>query len=297
MNWIAIIHYSVTMIIVSIFSMHEDFIELQYNSIIKHVKNDYEYVVLNNASTDTQIKSNEETCGRLGIRCIRLAPIQGHPSNIAGEALNQMLSIFKGEVIFKMDSDMFFMSDINLKALLNKNDILYIPVFSGVPSKEWMWSGCFGLNTNIANASINCSPGNGFDTFGESRCFIENPNNRTKKLNLFGVQKVENGILTTALNNDFGVLFNEAGEIISTETKDYLTRYNVVNVNLYEKYTHIIERLIEHNFPHPYLVDIITIDSVDVLFHFKSSSWESFTLDHLNNKKIALKRLLNCPSD
>ena len=33
--------------IVTIFSMHEDFIELQYNSIVKHVKGDYEYIVFN----------------------------------------------------------------------------------------------------------------------------------------------------------------------------------------------------------------------------------------------------------
>jgi hypothetical protein len=281
------------MIIVSIFSKHEDFIELQYNSIKKHIKNDYEYVVLNNAATETQIKLNEEMCGELGVKCIRIDSNQfKDPSNIAGEALNQMLGIFKGETIFKIDSDMFFMSDIDLKTLLGENDILYLPAFSGNPLKEWMWSGVFGLNTNIVNTPINCRPSNGFDTFGESRFFIDNHTKRIKKLNLFGLQTFENGILTTSCNNDCIVQFNEKGEIIFTSRKDYLTMYNITNLNLYEKYNDIIKYLVEYNFPQPYLLDIITINGVDTIFHFKSASWESHPDEHTINKKMALKKLL-----
>jgi len=281
------------MIIVSIFSKHEDFIELQYNSIIKHVKNDYEYVILNNASDDTQMKRNEETCSKLGIRCVRVNSNQyKDPSNIAGEALNQMLGIFKGETIFKIDSDMFFMSDIDIKTLLDKNDILYIPVFSGNPLKEWMWSGVFGLNTNIVNIPINCRPSNGFDTFGESRFFTDNPINRRKKINLYGLQTLRDGIITTSCNNDCVVTFNKEGEVIFAENPDYLTRYDIQIPNLYEKYINIIEYLDKNGFPQPYMLDIITVDNIDTIIHFKSASWESFPDDYTRIKKIALKKLL-----
>jgi hypothetical protein len=44
--------------IVAIFDKHEDFIKLQYDSIIKYVKSDYEYIVFNNASTEHQANLN-----------------------------------------------------------------------------------------------------------------------------------------------------------------------------------------------------------------------------------------------
>ena len=101
------------MIITSIFCDHEDLIELQYNSILKHVKGEYEYIILNNATTEIQVKRIEDTCKSLDILCLKLTPFNcpcdackaagrnDDPSMLAGEALNQMLSIFRGEIVFK----------------------------------------------------------------------------------------------------------------------------------------------------------------------------------------------------
>jgi len=281
------------MIIVSIFSKHEDFIELQYNSIIKHVKGDYEYTILNNASDNDQIDRNEKMCEKLGIKCIRINSNQnGSPSHIAGDALNIMLENFKGESIFKIDSDMFFMSDIDLSDLLGNNDIIYIPAFSGTPLKEWMWSGTFGLNTNIIPTPMNCQPSNGFDTFGESRFLLDNPNNRRKKINLYGLQTLDDGVITTSCNNDCVITFNKDGKVIFAEKPDYLTMYDIQVPNLYEKYINIIEYIDKNGFPQPYMLDIITVDNIDTIIHFKSASWESFPGDHTHIKKIALKKLL-----
>lgn len=281
--------------IVSIFSIHEDFIELQYNSILKHVKCDYEYVILNNAPNNVQSQLNEDMCTKLGVKCIKINSNNHHnPSNIAGGALNQMLDIFKGETIFKIDSDMFFISEIDLNSMLNCNDILYIPVFSGNPLKEWVWSGVFGLNTNIINKPINCQPSNGFDTFGESRFLLENPNNKTKKINLFGLQSFEGETMVTSYNNDCVAKFNGSGETVSVERENYLSLYNLKNINYYEKYKDIEKNyMVEYGFPEQYLIDIITIDNIDTIIHFKSASWEGYTEEYTNNKKTALKRLLN----
>ena len=50
----------------------------------------------------------------------------------------------------------------------------------------------------------------------------------------------------------------------------------------------------EHSFPEPYMIDVITLDEVDVIFHFKSASWQynSSQQDHVNIKKVSTKKLL-----
>jgi hypothetical protein len=282
------------MIIFSIFSKHEDFIELQYNSIEKHVKGQYEYVILNNGPNAVQSKLNRDKCKELGIRCIDIdSNSYGNPSMIAGGALNKMFELFKGQTIFKIDSDMFFMSDIELEYILERNDILYIPQFSDVFSSEWIWSGVFGLNGNITSSPIDCLPEPGIDTFGKSRFLLQTPH-QTKKLRLFSLHDFNGGNVVGSINNDCMIKFNTNGEIVSVEREDYISKYDLSKIDLYEKYTSIITMLKEHSFPEPYMIDVITLDEVDVIFHFKSASWQynSSQQDHVNIKKVSTKKLL-----
>ena len=121
--------------IISIFDKNEDFIKLQYESILKHVKGDYEYIVFNNASTEEQSHNVQKTCDELNIECIRInVSYTQSPSYIAGEALNQSFKYLSDKIVFKIDSDMFFISDINLFDICNNNDLFYIET-----SHVYMW--------------------------------------------------------------------------------------------------------------------------------------------------------------
>src|ERR1700684_2505146 len=49
-----------------------DFIELHHKTFKAFLKNDYEYVVFNDASDPHLKRKIEKTCEKLGIRCIRV---------------------------------------------------------------------------------------------------------------------------------------------------------------------------------------------------------------------------------
>tara|TARA_R110001592_G_scaffold103853_1_gene292367 strand:+ start:10670 stop:11497 length:828 start_codon:yes stop_codon:yes gene_type:complete len=274
--------------------MHEDFIELQYNSIVKHVKGDYEYIVFNNASSSTQFINNENMCNKLNIKCININTNNfSGASNIAGGALDEVFKYFKNELIFKIDSDMFFISDINLESLMSNNDIVYLPSFSH-NDIEWMWSGLFGLNTKIIDNPIYCRPVSGKgDTFIESHILLDNEVNSRKKINLFGLQTCVGDNMITSCNNDCGIYFNKNGEITFIEKHNFELKYNLSGVNLYEIYQNIEKCMIKYEFPEEYLIDIIRIDDIDTIIHFKSASWGGYSGDYMKKKKQALKKLLN----
>jgi hypothetical protein len=47
------------------------------------------------------------------------------PSYIAGSALNEAFKYVTNELVFKIDSDMFFISDININELFDKSDLIF----------------------------------------------------------------------------------------------------------------------------------------------------------------------------
>ena len=53
--------------------------------------------------------------------------------------------------------------------------------------------------------------------------------------------------------------------------------------------------MIDYKFPHPYHIDIITLDGKNTIIHFKSSNHDDIyrDLNYTNNKKIAITKYLN----
>ncbi len=279
--------------IITIFDRNEDFIYLQYKSILKHVKGDYEYIVFNNAKTKEQATKIEKVCEELGIRCIRIKVMYlwSNPSKIAGRALNESYKHLKkmGEPYFKIDSDMFFIGDININEMLKNKDLVYVPTY--LPRKT-MWSGVFGINTKKVKFDLNFMPGiiKNTDTFGQS-CLLVNDNRYSQQLlELHNLQDIKGGIIETNLNGNCIIKFNQDGIIFKgndnfTPNDDFIILKN--------KYNNIIKIMKEHNFPTPYNIDFISKDGKDFIFHFKSSNWcPWYTEEYVINKKNALKRLL-----
>tara|TARA_R100000951_G_scaffold82100_1_gene69792 strand:- start:1285 stop:2136 length:852 start_codon:yes stop_codon:yes gene_type:complete len=275
--------------IITIFDKHEDFIELQYNSIVKHIQGGYEYIVFNNASNQAQRNKNKMECDRLGISCIPITVnYNGNPSSIAGEALNAAFKHVPNKKVFKIDSDMFFTDNINLNNLF-VNDLIYIPNYK--PNKVIMWSGVFGINLDKVDLNLDFRPAviPQTDTFGQS-CLLTTDSNLTNKLiTLYSLHNINDNKIITCLNNDNLMKFND-NLLFYNERPEY---YDTASLkDLAFKYNDIINRLKKYDFPEPFMIDIITHDEVDFIIHFKSANWTNYDANYLVNKKTAMIKLL-----
>jgi hypothetical protein len=279
--------------IISIFDKHEDFIELQYKSILKNIEGTYEYIIFNNASSDIQRDKILKTCNNLKIKCIDVyANYNSCPSGIAGTALNESFKYLNDKIVFKLDSDMFFINKFNLNEMLNDIDLLYVPN-KRISIGEFAWSGVFGINLQNIKECLNFLPGiiPNTDTFGQSVILFNNSKYIKKSLHLLNLQKVENSIYTTAINNDCLFIFNSSNQEISVDNdlhlkqKDYDDTINKIKC--------MENILIKNNFPTPYNIDLIYYNDKEFIFHFKSANWcPWYTEDYVNLKKQALIELL-----
>lgn len=284
--------------IITIFDKNEEFIEYQYNSL-KHIKCDYEYLIFNNGSTIEQRDKIDSLCKRLNIKTIILNSgmeftknygseiTYNKPSIIAGTALNEAFSNLTGR-IFKIDSDMFFIKDIDLSKITE--DLLFIP--NGI-NNNIIWSGIFGINLDSVTDNLNFLPTHG-DTFSESCQLINNEKYSKKEFNLITFFNQKDGVYNVNVNTDCVVSLNK--EFIITSEKVNL---NVDHKWIYERCGLINELLLSNNFPckgvtnhnNNYDIDIIYMDDLDFMIHFKSSNWARSDQYHIDKKKALLDYL------
>lgn len=275
--------------IISLFYKHEDFIKIQYNSLVKHVKCDFEYIIFNNGSSEEQFLKNKKYCDELCIKSIKINTQQtSDPSINASSALTEAFKHLDDKLVFKIDSDMFFVQNIDLEYYLNNFDLIYVPN----RFNEIMWSGIFGINRKKVKENLDFYPKPGGDTFCMSENLVKNKSYSKKTIELFNIERVqENGKIETNYNTDCRVIFNEKGDVEFCEKQHYLEEGKIDVA--YKRYKKYIENLNKYNFPKPYNVDFISFDSIDCIFHFKSSNWAYNSLDeHIKNKKKSTKEML-----
>jgi hypothetical protein len=278
--------------IISIFDKHSEFIKYQYDSILKHVKSDYEYIVFNNASNIEQEILNKKVCDEIGVKCIRInVNYRQPPSNIAGDALNEAFKYLKNDLVFKIDSDMFFISDIDLNSFFGNYDLSYIPIYVSNNTEVEMWSGIFGINMKNIEIDLDFRPNvkPNSDTFGQSSLLTSN-NRYTKKIfELCNLYNFNDNVIETSINLACNVRYvNDTLNYI--EKPDY--PFNK-DKNYIITYKDLITKLTHYEFPKPYNIDIISVDDCDFMFHFKSSNWcPWYTNEYVKLKKNSLFNLL-----
>jgi hypothetical protein len=146
-----------------------DFIYLQYESIKKHLKSEFEYIVFNN-SIDSVDNYNEihNICKELNVKCVDVQLIEefrvvmgevnftnnrySNPNLACSYPLiwtfNKYLS--NEEVLCIIDSDMFFTNDIDIDALIKDKDLIYIPQYRGQGRVKYIWNAFVCLNLKRA---------------------------------------------------------------------------------------------------------------------------------------------------
>jgi glycosyltransferase involved in cell wall biosynthesis len=153
-----------------------DFIEIQYQTFKKFLKNDYEFVVFNDASKDYLCTQINKTCKQLGLSCIRIPqeihnrpylkrwPQENfnHPcircANVVQYSLDTV-GFMHDDIVMIIDSDMFLIKELNIQELMKAYDLVGVAQYR---EKDivYLWNGLvfFNMKTlpNKHQINFNC---------------------------------------------------------------------------------------------------------------------------------------------
>ena len=160
-----------------------DFINYQYRSIKRYLKSEYEFIVFNNAVDDINLYNEiHRICSDLNIRCIDiklsndLKYIDGETNFENNKYPNANLATsypiiwsFKNhfnqndnnDIICIIDSDMFFINEIDIENEIKDKDILYIPQYRDFGRVKYIWNAfvCLNIPRNRNLLNLNWHPG------------------------------------------------------------------------------------------------------------------------------------------
>jgi len=154
-----------------------DFIEIQYYTLKKYFKGEYEFIVFNDAKDfpdftndgDVTIKNKiQELCSRLKIKCINI-PNANHklikdPSTRTADSMNFILKyqILNRDKYLLLDSDMFLINYFDINKY-SKYDCAVVLQSRNNYKINYFWNGIYYFNMlkmkNIETLNWNCSPG------------------------------------------------------------------------------------------------------------------------------------------
>jgi hypothetical protein len=189
-----------------------DFIEIQDRTFKKFLKDDYEFVVFNDASNQEMCDKINQTCDQLNIRCMRIPQeihdwpylkrwdhetSWQHPSirnsNVVQYSLNTLGFQHPGIVVL-LDSDIFLIKDFSIRQFLEGFDVAAIPQIKGQEPNiiNYFWIGIVFLNmTTMPNKdTIDFNCGRIEDVFvdagGQTYHYLtHNPSVRLKNIHHF----------------------------------------------------------------------------------------------------------------
>lgn len=151
-----------------------DFIELQHKTFKKFLKDDYEFVVFNDADRNPSMHNQiTSMCNKLNLRCITIPQAlhdkpylySPHGSNtnsrcaIVVQYSLDILGFDHNDVVAIIDSDMFLIKPFSIKEFLGKYDIAGVDQVRG--PVHYLWNGIvfFNMNTIPEKKSMNWNYG------------------------------------------------------------------------------------------------------------------------------------------
>ena len=177
-----------------------DFIEIQYKTFKKFLKDDYEFIVFNDASEAEMASQIVAMCQKYDIRCIPIPqeiheiPYLDRPKesnlakynwpnvrncNVVQYSLD-MIGIYHDDIVALFDSDLFLIKEFSIRAFMKKNNIAAVmrPCYDqwwkhtcnefhpGIEPFNYMWIGLAFLNMPLLEdrAAINFNCGFVHDT-------------------------------------------------------------------------------------------------------------------------------------
>jgi hypothetical protein len=157
-----------------------DFIELQYKTLKKFLKDPYEFIVFNDAPSANIEQEINRVCKRLGIRCIRIPQeIHARPylkreslaeynsfnvrcANVVQYSLDVLGFDYPGMVVI-LDSDMFLIRELSIKEYMKNYDLAgcWQSRSRGDVTVSYLWNGLvfFNMPSLPKNREINFNCG------------------------------------------------------------------------------------------------------------------------------------------
>jgi hypothetical protein len=317
-----------------------DFIKIQYESIKKYVIGEYEYVVFNNAIDSMQQHNDiKKICDELNIKCVDIIIdnditsklIMGHIYNNTYSNANvgtsyPIMYTFKNYLtseskICIIDSDMFFINNINFNEVMKNKDALYIPQYRDNNNLKYMWNAfvCLNFERNelLKNLDWNCDyVGNiGLDVGGKTRHFlVENKldisimeeysiydyidDGSTKKIHFILNGNINYNLVLDQNNNLLSFTHIGGDKLFDNKSFPHEPEFSNYSSYILNKTLKILEIFDNYgvNLPNPKHIGFIGFMGSDDYFiiHYKSgSNYLGFSTNEYNIKKTnEIKKIL-----
>lgn len=317
-----------------------DFIRLQYESIKKYLKSEYEYVVFNNAidSLD-RYKEIKNICCDLGVKCVDVKIdydlaaklVMGHIADGRYSNANVGTSypimytfrhyLTSEEKICIIDSDMFFIADVDFDFLLERREAIYIPQYRDSCNILYMWNALVLLNLqrnpSLKGLDWNCDyvGGIGLDVGGKTRHYLSENKLDALLMEEFSIYDISNDgdtkrihfILNGNINYNISLgsdniptsFAHSGGDMVfHNKSFPYETEAGNYSEHIVAKVVKILSIFDRYDIdlPDPKHIGFISFAGEEDYFlvHYKSgSNYLNFATDEYNNKKTnELKKLL-----
>lgn len=154
-----------------------DFIEIQHKTFKKFLKDDYEFIVFNDAPNHAMADQINQTCKRHEIKCIRIpqeihmlpylqrwpGENYNHPTvrncNVVQYSLDTF-GFFHDDIVALFDSDLFLIKEFSIRDYLKKHDLAGLEQSRTRTHINYLWIGLAFLNVvtmpNKTTLNFNC---------------------------------------------------------------------------------------------------------------------------------------------
>ena len=203
-----------------------DFIEFQFKTFEKFLTDDYEFVVFNDATSDSMQTAIMETCTDLKIKCINIPQTihkNNNPSNRNSAVVNyalQNLGFSHNGIVCIIDSDLFLVKKFSIKESMNGYQIMGVPQGNQIP---YIWIGIAFLDMNNlqdhTSIDFNCGKINniGVDAGGYTYYYLNS--HPDVQIKYFGAYHSYSFLCHNCLNADY--------DTVCTHNKAALEEYGL----------------------------------------------------------------------
>lgn len=181
-----------------------DFIEIQYKTFKKFLKDEYEFIVFNDACDEPIEHAINHLCQRYNIRCVRIpqeihdrpylqrwpGESYHHPAvrncNVVQYSLDT-IGFNHDDIVALFDSDLFLVKDFSIKEFMRSFDIA--GVAQSRPNVDYLWIGLVFLDMkslpNKSTINFNCGKIGDIpvDAGGHTHYYLKNNNVRCNYMN------------------------------------------------------------------------------------------------------------------
>jgi hypothetical protein len=307
------------------------YIEMQYNSLVKHLKTPFDYIVYNNAFWDhSRHSSLNQFCDKLRIESVNIFPdtnyekqynvkLFGNTSYLgASEAhLYPLLRIWNdykdlNEKIVILNSDMFLMKDVDFEHAFGNKQIAFVPTYNVNNNNMSAWGGILFLdvsnmpNKNDFDLSLGYIGNERVDTGGKTYHYFKN-NNVTKNYLEFWTLLDYAEELTANINGNMKCSF-EAGydqTYYNFERErrysNKLFEYEIEKDNYIDyilgNFLYIFKKIAPYDFPRPYIIEFMklyneTIEDSFILHMQGGSNYIGFPKEYMDQRISAVRKML-----